>query len=141
MSALEDQVAQEEADYQTDKHAAEDPLGDADEGEPGDDLTAQAEELFDSAEYLQLPMIGRRGIDRIAIKFSGEVMLDRSSRDDVELFKSLAFGDEVELRVAGRILAVTGRGATNRDGDLDVVVGQKTIKVDTVYVLAPENLR
>jgi hypothetical protein len=29
---------------------------------------------------------------------------------------------------------------TNREGDLDAVVGERTLKVDSVWILDPENL-
>jgi hypothetical protein len=68
-------------------------------------------------------------------------MLDRSDKADVALYNRLSLNKDVELRVAGRVNGTGARGATNREGDLDVIVGKKTFKVETVWVLSPEDLR
>jgi len=96
--------------------------------------------LFDRTQYeredLQIPKIDGNTIDRIAVKFAGEVFLDRSSPADVALFNRLVLGHDVTLMVEGHCSATGAEGATDRDGDLDVVVGQRSIKVNTVYVPA-----
>ncbi len=101
-------------------------------------------EAFDAARYddpeLRIQKIDGQGIDKIRIAFTGSVMLDRSNKADVALFNKLLLGKEVELRVAGKISKTATGWTTNRDGDLDAVVGERTVKVDTVWVLDPENL-
>lgn len=123
-----------------------------DETEPGqqndDDISAAAtdgETLFDATDYeredLQIPKVDGETIDKIRVKFSGSVMLDRSAPADVALYNRLQLGQDVELRCAGTVKGVGTGFTTNRDGDLDVVVGEKTVRVGTVWVLDPEQLR
>jgi hypothetical protein len=103
-----------------------------------------AGELFDRSHYdredLAIPAVDGEGIDRIRIRFTGSVMLDRSAPADVALFNRLRLSKEVELRVAGRVSGVSTGYTTGKDGDLDAVVGERTVKVETVWVLDPENL-
>lgn len=108
----------------------------ADEHKPGG--------LFDASHYddpeLAIPKVDGQGIDKIRVAFTGSVMLDRSDPRDVALFRKLKLGKEVELRVAGKIAKTATGWTTNREGDLDAVVGERTCKIDTVWVLDPENL-
>lgn len=108
-----------------------------------DEKTGQAQ-AFDRSQYdkpgMQIEKIDGQTVDKIAIRFGGRVMLDRSDPKDVALFNRLKLGLPVELRVAGSVGTHTGGKATNRDGDLDVIVGTKGIKIDTVYVLVAEEL-
>lgn len=120
----------------------EEPPADGDEEVTKPDPEGEA--LFDRSSFdredLAIPKVDGQGIDRIAVAFSGEIMLDRSDPADVALYNKLTLQKNVELRVAGRVNGTGAKGATNREGDLDVVVGKKTIKVETVYVLTPEEL-
>ena len=52
----------------------------------------------------------------------------------------LRLGKELELRVAGKGVAVGTKKTTSRGGDLDAVVGERVLEIDTVYVLSPEEL-
>lgn len=115
--------------------------------EPPNEPGAQASEtapLFDRSKYdneeLALPKVDGEGIDKIRVDFSGSVMLDRMNKDDVALFRKLALASECELRVAGKIAAVKDGFTTNREGDLDALVETRSIKVDTLYVLSPDEL-
>lgn len=94
--------------------------------------------LFNEADYeredLAIAKIDGNQVDRIAIKFTGEVFLDRADPEDVALYNRLKLGNDITLRVEGRCNGVTGKGATDREGDLDVVVGQRAVKVHTVYL-------
>jgi hypothetical protein len=107
-------------------------------------IDPEGKTLFDRSQYekegLQIPKVDGQSVDRIAVAVTGEIMLDRSDEADVALYNRLALGKEVELRVAGKVQGTGAKGATNRDGDLDVIVGKKTIKVGTVWVLDPEAL-
>lgn len=100
--------------------------------------------LFDPADYrdptLALPQIDGHDIDRIAVQFSGEIMLDRSDRDHVALWKRIKLGQNVELWVEAKGTGFAGKGATSKDGDLDVVVAKRTVTVHTLRVMGPEDL-
>lgn len=116
----------------------------------GDVLPAETEtpsgqrQAFDPAMYedpdLRIDKIDGQNVQQIAVAFSGRVMLDRANPDHVRLYNSLTIGRDVELRVSAKSLGLIGKGATNREGDLDVLVGTRALKVDTLYVLAPEAL-
>jgi len=105
---------------------------------PGEQTTA-----FTAADYdredLQIPKVDGETIDKIRVDF-GSILLDRSAAADVAMINGMKLGKEVELRVAGTVSGVGTGYTTNREGDLDVVVLSKKIKVGTVWVLAPENL-
>lgn len=110
---------------------------------PDPDANGQTK-AFDPAMFedpeLRIDKIDGKNVQAIAVKFSGRVMLDRTDPDHVRLFNRLAIGRDVELRVSARSVGLAGVGATNREGDLDVLVGTRALKVDTLYVLAPEEL-
>jgi hypothetical protein len=61
---------------------------------------------FDKSQYdredLQIAKIDGQSIDRIAIKFTGEIHLDRSDPSDVALYNELKLGRDVALLVEGR---------------------------------------
>lgn len=100
--------------------------------------------LFDASAYdredLALPKVDGHAIDRIAVAFSGEVMLDRSNPDHVALFRRLTLFKNAELWISGSVKGIGTTGATNREGELDVVVGKRSIKVEHVRILGPEDL-
>lgn len=100
----------------------------------------EGKRLFDESDYeredLAIPKIDGNQIDRIAIRFAGEVFLDRSSPEDVALFNKLKLGHDVTLMVEAKCSSTGAKGATDREGDLDVTVGQRAVKVHTVYIPA-----
>ena len=101
-------------------------------------------ELFDRSQYdredLAIRKVDDQQIDKLRVKFGGGILLDRSDPADVSLYNKLTLGRAVELRVAGTV-AHSGTGyTTNRDGDLDAIVGERSVKVETVWVLDPEAL-
>lgn len=122
--------------------AAEEEPAPEDEPLP-DDPDGKA--LFDRSAYeredLAISKVDGQQIDKIAVKFAGRILLNRSDPADVALYNRLTMGKEVELRCAGKVTAVGAGWTTNRDGDLDAIVGEKAIKVETVWVLAPEELQ
>jgi hypothetical protein len=153
MTATEEIVEQEQTEFEqaqqrrrseTQEPEQEPEPEPGDEEETDDDQPEQPEQLFDRSQYdregMAISKIDGQQVDRISIKFAGKIMLNRSEEADVALFNKLALGRDVELRVAGRVQRASGAGATGRDGDLDVIVGQKTLKIGTVWVLEPENL-
>lgn len=100
--------------------------------------------LFDRSRYqdpeLRIDQVDGQEVDKIWISFKGRVGLDRTKADDVALFNRLRLGKELELRVAGKGVAVGTKKTTSRGGDLDAVVGERVLEIDTVYVLSPEEL-
>lgn len=92
--------------------------------------------LFDRSQYekegLQIPKIDGQTIDRIKVAFTGEVMLDRSEVSDVAVFNALTLGKDVTLTIEAKCSGTGAAGATDRDGDLDVVVGAKKLKVHSL---------
>lgn len=113
------------------------------DGTPPVEPTGQTK-AFDDSDYeredLQIPKIDGSSIDRIALKFGGEIHLDRSDPADVKLYNRLRFGRDVTLQIEGRCNAAGAKGATDREGDLDVVIGVKGVKVHTVYLSTAEEL-
>ena len=98
----------------------------------------EEEETIDTATEPSDP--DGQEVDKIWISFKGRVGLDRTKADDVALFNRLRLGKELELRVAGKGVAVGTKKTTSRGGDLDAVVGERVLEIDTVYVLSPEEL-
>lgn len=100
---------------------------------------------FDPALYddptLRIEKVDGRNVEQIAVSFSGRILLDRSNPKDVELWNRLTMGTDAELRVCAKATGKLVQGATNREGDLDVIVGTRKLKVHTVYVLTPEELK
>jgi hypothetical protein len=121
---------------------AEPPRLDGEDGE-GEPTSAGGENLFNPRAYddpaLQLPMVDGQGIDKIALKFSGTIRLDRSKPDDVALFRRLKLGKDIDVKLEGKVVGSNTTGATNKDGDLDVVVGSKTLDIHTIYPLSIED--
>lgn len=116
---------------------------DGDRETPAADASGQTQ-VFDASDYdredLQIPKVDGESIDKIAVEFKGRVLLDRSDPADVAMYNRMRLGTEVELRVAGKVSSVGTGFTTNRDGDLDVVVGKKGLHVESVWVLTPEQL-
>ena len=93
--------------------------------------------LFDKTRYdspeLALPKVDGEGTDRIALKFTGTVFLDRSDARDVALIRSMKLGSDVTLQVEGRVSKKGWAFTTDREGELDVVKLETAINVQTVY--------
>jgi hypothetical protein len=111
----------------------------------GNERSTSTEALFDRSMYdredLAIPRVDEQQVDKIRVKFGGSILLDRSDPADVSLYNKLTLGKPVELRVAGTV-AHSGTGyTTNRDGDLDAIVGERSVKVETVWVLDPEGMQ
>ena len=127
-----------------------DPLPDGNEpGADGETDTAhqpdpEGKALFNRDAYdredLAIPKVDGQQIDKIAVKFTGRILLDRSAPADVALYNRLQMGADVELRCAGKVTSTGAGWTTNREGDLDAIVGEKAVKVETVWVLSPEQL-
>lgn len=143
-ASLEEQVAAEEQEHQDElaarRQAQETEPAPAADTEPADEPAADETALFDRSQYeredLQIPKVDGQSIDRIAIKFSGTVFIDRSDPNDVALYNKLVLQRDVTLMVEGRCSGTGAKGATDRDGELDVIVGEKSVRVTTVYIPA-----
>jgi hypothetical protein len=127
--------------------ATEDPLLEQTAEDADDEQlepNAEKGELFNRDQYeredLAIPKVDGQQIDKIRVDFGGSIMLDRSDPADVALYNALTLGKEVELRVAGKVGGTGVTFATNREGDLDAIVGRKKITVDEVWKLEPEQL-
>lgn len=111
---------------------------DTDDDDPIEDPDGQTA-LVDRSEYeredLAIPKIDGNQVDRIALSFAGTVFLDRSDPDHVRIYNALTMGRSgLTLKVTGRCSGTAGKLATDKGGSLDVVVGTKTLKVESVDV-------
>jgi hypothetical protein len=141
-TALEEQVENEQAEH--DEEVERD--GDAAAGialEPDEDGHGQ-QALLDRSQYERedraLPKVDGEPTDKIAIAFSGRVLLDRTDPRDVALMRRMLLGQDVTLMVEAKC---SGKGhgfTTNKEGDLDAVVLEHRAKVHTVYRPAGEDL-
>lgn len=151
-TALERQVREEQEAHdaaeveprrqnvETDKPAETVETDDGDQGgdvkDPPEAKPGEQAAAFDPSQYdredLQIPKIDGQTIDRISIKWSGEVFLDRSDPSDVAVYNALRLGKDVSLLIEAKCSQTAAKGATDRDGDLDVVVGTKGLKVHSL---------
>jgi hypothetical protein len=111
--------------------ATETPEPDDTEPKPGEQTAAFDRSQF-QREDLQIPKVDDQSIDRISLKFSGEVYLNRSEPSDVAVYNALRLGRDVSLLIECKCSSTAAKGATDRDGDLDVVVGTKGLKVHSL---------
>ena len=99
-------------------------------------------QIFDDTDYeredLALPKVDGEGVDKIAIAFSGQVILDRSNPADVELMRRMRLGQDVTLMVEAKCSSKGHKFATDREGELDAVVLEHKAKVHTVYRAAAD---
>jgi hypothetical protein len=138
MSTTETQLERTVREEQEAHDAANDVNDDEQLEDDAPAVDPDGKKLFNDADYeredLAISKVDGNQIDRIAIKFAGEVFLDRSDPEDVALFNRMKLGQDVTLQVEAKCSGVAARGATDREGDLDVVVGQRSVKVHTVYL-------
>ncbi len=118
--------------------AVEFPLSDEEVLEAAREMD-HASALFDSSAYVAVPEIDDQAVDFIEIAFGGKIRYEAADEDGKALFKKLRLGHPVELRVAGVVAGKSGPyKVTAREEE--VVTGKATVKVDTLYVLRPEQL-
>lgn len=134
---VEERPDDEEPDDQADDDSDLPPAAEAPPADP------DGHRLFDRSAYekvgLQIPSIDGHEIDRIGIDLAGGVMLDRSKTEDVELFNRLATGTH-ELWIEATWAGSNAKPATNKEGELDVVVAKKSLRVTGLRIVAPEDL-
>jgi hypothetical protein len=103
------------------------------------DTTPPAPEdaLFDKSHYddpeLALPKVDCEGTDKIALKFSGTVFLDRMDPRDVELMRNMKLGNDVTLMIEGKCSKKGWGFTTDREGELDVVKLEHAVTIHSVY--------
>ena len=99
--------------------------------------TAGSSGLFDASMYdqpeLRLPKVDGRNQQRIAVKFTGTVYLDRTDPADVALYRDIEAGRNVELTVQGTCSGFAAKFGQDTDGNLDEITGERTVKIHTVY--------
>lgn len=93
---------------------------------------APPESMYDDPQ-LRIDGLDGYQINRIALKLGGTPDLDRSSTDDVELYRDLKLGQRVRLVVEGYVVDTGGKATMNDAGQVETVHGVKAIKIDTVY--------
>jgi hypothetical protein len=137
----EEQQAHDEANETTEDDEqqpgeGEPDAADDDDETPADPDAAGQTAVFDKSQYdredLQIQKVDGNTIDRISLKFSGEVFLDRSDPSDVAVYNELKLGRDVQILIEAKCSSTGAKGATDRDGDLDVVVGTKGLKVHSL---------
>ena len=107
-----------------------------DEQTAKDDVEPQ---LFDSSVYVEAVSFDGQAADEIVVAFSGQIKYPAADLEGRKLFDGLQLGKAVELRVAGFVAAKTGSyKVTARKKEK--VTGKAQVKVDTVYLLSPEEL-
>ena len=93
--------------------------------------------LFNKSAYdlpeLALPKVDGESTDRIALRFSGTVFLNRLDPADVALMNAMKLGSDITLQIEGRCAKKGWGFTTDREGDLDVVKLEHAINVHTVY--------
>jgi hypothetical protein len=131
----ERQVREEQEEFEREQEAASASGPSAEEAKPEG-------ELFDKSIYereeLQLPKVDGEPTDKIAVAFSGTVLLDRTDPRDVALMQRMKLGQDVTLMVEAKCSAKRHKYATDREGELDAVVLEHKAKVHTVYRPAGE---
>jgi hypothetical protein len=109
---------------------------DASDSSTSDEEAKPEEALFDKAIYereeLQLPKVDGEATDKIAVKFSGTVLLDRSDPADVALMRKMKLGGDITLNVEAKCAGKGHKFTTSREGELDAIVLEHGVRVHTV---------
>lgn len=116
MSALEEQVREEQEQY------------DADAGVTGQD--AEKGKLFEVPRVA----IAVDETDPTVIKlaFSGGIDLDRTNASDVELYNSLRAGHSTSLSIEAHVAGAKTAHRRDSEGDVDAVVQTKSLIVHSL---------
>lgn len=97
------------------------------------------DQLFDDRGFIDGITMDGHAADELRFAFGGTIAFPADDPKGQELFEALTLGKAVELRVAGRVVKKLGTWK-EKANDEESVAGQVGIKVDTVYLLAPEAL-
>jgi hypothetical protein len=103
--------------------------------EPPAPAAAAPSELFDPKPYT---IDGVYDADQLKIAFSGNVSWPADDPSGQEMFAKLELGRDVELRVSAKVVAKSGRWAEKDDEA--TITGVAGLKIDTIYLLSPEDL-
>lgn len=142
MAATETELERTVREEQEQFEAEADPQPEPDDETPADDDPAAeaGEALFDKSIYereeLQLPKVDGEATDKIAVKFSGTVLLDRTAPADVALMRKMKLGGDITLQVEAKCAGKGHKFTTSREGELDAIVFEHGVRVHTVYVPA-----
>lgn len=80
-------------------------------------MAGATDAIFDGSVYdLPIPRLDGRKADRLVLSFSGQVELDRTSQDDLDLVTRLGLGASVDLRVTATV-AKKGFALSGKDED------------------------
>lgn len=96
------------------------------------------EKAFDPSVYdnpkLRLPDVDGKKVDKIQVRFSGTVELDRLNPDHVAFFRdALRLGKEVDLgRLSGVVQQKPPRQVANKDGYAGDVRQTAVVKIHTI---------
>jgi hypothetical protein len=96
------------------------------------ELDANGEGIFDAAGYdLPIPKdrYGRKA-DKLVVAL-GSIELDRTSEEDLEVFRRLTKGEPVEITLRGFVTQAAEVSKANEDGEDDVEM-RRTIKVMSI---------
>lgn len=107
------------------------PMTTAVQHQPAEQTAAFDRSVYETPE-LRLPRTDGHPIDKIRVNLGGGLYLDRFDPANVELFKQLALGRRVELKVTATVVGTPVRWTTDKEGELAGVVGEKTLKVEAV---------
>jgi hypothetical protein len=95
--------------------------------------TEEKEQQEVPPEKIALKGIDGHGIDRIEVKFSGRVKLDRSDPADVALMRQLKLGKEVEFKIVGVVKGKPFEIVHDEDGYPGEVTSVAQLGVTSLY--------
>jgi hypothetical protein len=103
------------------------------------DHSVASEQLFDASQFSTVPTMDGQATDTLDVGFGGKVSYESTSAEGRAMFDKLPLGGTFELRVAGRVVKKSGAWKEKAD-ETEVVTGAVALKIDTIYVLSPEDL-
>ncbi len=78
---------------------------------------SRSEAIFDASGYdLPIPVLDGHKADKLILSFSGQVELDRTSAEDLELIETLMLGRDITCSVVA-VVAKKGFTYTAKDDD------------------------
>jgi hypothetical protein len=94
-----------------------------------DQLEAAAGELFNAAAYDTRPKLDGHTADKVKIAFTGSVEVDLMDVDQLEHYKSLLLGEEVELKIHASVAKVNWAHAEKGEDLITEVATSVGLKV------------
>lgn len=139
-TTLEETVRKEQEEYERDQPGADELAGEEPEHVDENGQTALIDRSQYEREDLAIAKVDGNQIDRLWVGFSGGFFLNRSDPNEVAFYNRLQLGRDVTLMVEGKCAGTGAKGATNREGQLDVIIGEKKVKVESAYIPVVEDL-